>query len=121
MTTYSLGGAKYFLIFIDDFSCFLGIYTIRSKDEVFGKYKEFKSLVGNQSKRKIKCIRVDGRGDYTSKAFQSFLIYHGISWQHIILYTPYQNGVDECYNRAIMEMAQFTLHSKEMKLTLLGK
>jgi hypothetical protein len=63
MTT-PLGGSKYFLTFIDDFSCFLWIYTIQSKDEVFGKFKEFKSLVENQSEKKIKCIKTDHGGEY---------------------------------------------------------
>jgi histone deacetylase 1/2 len=35
MTTHFLKEAKYFLTFIDDFSCFLWIYTIQSKDESF--------------------------------------------------------------------------------------
>jgi hypothetical protein len=42
MVTSSIGVAKSFLTFIDDFSCFLWIYTIKSKDEVFGKFQEFK-------------------------------------------------------------------------------
>jgi hypothetical protein len=47
MATPSIGGAKYFLTFIDDFSRFLWVYTIKSKDKVFGKFREFKYYVEN--------------------------------------------------------------------------
>jgi hypothetical protein len=41
MATSSIGGAKYFLTFINDFfRLSLGIFKIRSKDEVFGKFQE---------------------------------------------------------------------------------
>jgi hypothetical protein len=62
MATNSLGGSQYFLTFIDAFSRFLRIYTFKSNDEVFGKLREFKSLVEIESKRKIKCLRTNGRG-----------------------------------------------------------
>jgi transposase InsO family protein len=100
-------GAKYFLTFIDDFSRFLWIYTIQSKDEVCGKLKEFKSLVENQSKKGIKCTRTDHRGEYIANDFKEFLISHDISWQRIVPYTPHENGVVEQKNGStIVEMAR---------------
>jgi hypothetical protein len=44
----SLGEAKSFLTFIDVFSRFLGVYTIKSKVEVFSKFQEFRNLVEAQ-------------------------------------------------------------------------
>jgi hypothetical protein len=90
MATSSLGGAKYFLTFIDDFSWFLWVYTIKSKDEVFAKFQEFKNLVEAQCKQKIKCLWFDGGGEYIDNAFCQFLCSHGISWQQIVPYTPQQ-------------------------------
>jgi hypothetical protein len=34
----------------------LGVYFLKSKDEVFGKFKEFKALIENLSERKIKIL-----------------------------------------------------------------
>jgi hypothetical protein len=76
----SLNGAKCFLPFITDFPRFLGIYTIQSKDGAFGKFKEFESLAENESKKRIKCMKIDGREDYTGSELKTFLISHGISW-----------------------------------------
>jgi hypothetical protein len=84
MTTQSLGGAKYFLTFTDDFSCLTWIYIVQSKDDVFGKFKDFKLLVENQAETKIKCLRI-GHGEvYTNSTFQTFLKDHRISWHETL-------------------------------------
>ena len=38
------GGASYFVTFIDDHSGKLWVYALKSKDQVFGKFKEFQAL-----------------------------------------------------------------------------
>jgi hypothetical protein len=40
--------------------------------EVFNKIKEFKALIENLSVRKIKILRSDNGGEYTSKEFVNF-------------------------------------------------
>jgi hypothetical protein len=45
---------SFFLIFVDDFSCFTCIYFIMKKSQVFQHLKDFKSLVETQSRNKIK-------------------------------------------------------------------
>ncbi len=46
MATF-LGGVKYFLTFIDDFSRKTFLYTIKTKFGVFDKIKVFKALIEN--------------------------------------------------------------------------
>jgi transposase InsO family protein len=58
--------------FIDDYSRKTWVYFLKSKDEVFGKFKEFKALIENHSERKIKILRSDNGGEYTSKEFTNF-------------------------------------------------
>jgi hypothetical protein len=41
----AIGGYKYFVTFIDDFSGFCVLYLIRQKSEVMGKFKELFELV----------------------------------------------------------------------------
>ena len=60
MNISSIGGNKYFLTFIDDFSRKTWIYLLKSKDEVFHCFKIFKALVGRQSDRLIKMVHSDG-------------------------------------------------------------
>ena len=45
MQTMSIGGARYFLIFVDDRSKFTWVYFIRRKSDVFEYFKEFKTMV----------------------------------------------------------------------------
>ena len=63
MPSTSLSGYAYYVSFIDDYSRKTWVYFLKSKDEVLGKFKEFKSLVENLSERKIKILRSDNGGD----------------------------------------------------------
>ena len=54
MSSSSLSGYVYYVSFIDDFSRKTWIYFLKSKDEVFNKFKEFKALIENHTEKKIK-------------------------------------------------------------------
>ena len=45
MSTQSLSGARYFLIFIDDKTHYMWVYFLKCKSEVFSNFLEWKSLV----------------------------------------------------------------------------
>jgi len=114
MRTASMGGAKYFVTFIDDFSRKVWLYALKTKGECFEKFKEFKALVETQSEHKIKTFRSDNGGEYISKPFKRFLKDHGIEKQTSTPYTPQQNGVAERANRTIVEMARSMLHAQKL-------
>ena len=65
---------------------------IKRKDEVFEIFKRFKILVENQSEKKIKVLRTDGGGEYTSKIFEQLCAEHGIDHEVTNPYTPQHNG-----------------------------
>ncbi|GJX70172.1 transposable element [Tanacetum coccineum] len=50
----SLGGARYFLSIIDDFSRMTWVFMMKHKSEAFEKFKHWKILIENQTGRKIK-------------------------------------------------------------------
>ena len=114
MNNISLGGARYFLTFIDDKSRKTFVYFLKTKDEVFDKFKEFKSMVEKQIGKKIKILRSDNGGEYTSKKFEQYLKWKGIIHQTTVPYTPEQNGVAERANRTIVERARSMLHAKNL-------
>ena len=72
MPSSSISGYVYYVSFIDDCSRKTWIYFLKTKDEVFSKFKEFKALIENLSERKIKILRVENGGEYTSKEFVNF-------------------------------------------------
>ena len=67
MSVPSLGGSKYYMSSIDDFSRITWIYFLKEKSEVFKRFLEFKALVENQTKRKIKVLRTDNGGELCGK------------------------------------------------------
>ena len=71
-------------------------------------------LAETHSGRKIKTLRTDNGGEYTSKEFQLYLEQHGIVHQPTVAYSPQQNGVAERMNRTLMELVRSMLHAKNM-------
>ena len=53
----SLSVFEYYVTFIDDYSRKTWIYFLKTKDEVFEKFKEFKALIKNHLERSIKTLR----------------------------------------------------------------
>ena len=61
-----LSGYEYDVTFIDEYSRNTWIYFLKTKSEVFEKIKELKFLIENHSERRIKTLRSDNNGEYTS-------------------------------------------------------
>ncbi|KAL0641854.1 hypothetical protein Bca4012_102653 [Brassica carinata] len=97
---------KYFVTFIDEKSKYTWLTLIPSKDRVIDAFKNFQTYVTNHYNAKIKILRSDNGGEYTSYAFKSHLSHHGILHQTSCPYTPQQNGVAERKNRHLMEVAR---------------
>jgi transposase InsO family protein len=85
----------YYVSFIDNFSCKTWIYFLKTKDEVFSRFQEFKSLVENQTWKKIKVLRSNNGGEYTSKEFEGFCKETRIKREMTVPNNPQQNGVAE--------------------------
>ena len=58
MKHVSIGGARYLVTFIDDFSRRVQVYFIKSKAEVLEKFVEFKNRVENELNKRIKIIHI---------------------------------------------------------------
>ena len=86
--------------------------------EVIQRFKEFKALVENQTRRKIRVLTSDKEGEYTSKEFDGFCRQEGIMRELTVLYTPEQNGVAERKNRSIVGVAQAMLHDQSLPFFL---
>ena len=78
MSTNALSGAKYFVTSIDDHSRKTWIYFLKTKDEVFEWFKEFKALVENLTGKRINTLRLDNGGEYIDKDFTRFCAKEGI-------------------------------------------
>ena len=102
----SLGGAQYFLTFTDDKSRYSWVYILHSKDQVFDRFLEWKALVEKSCMKKVKTLRTDNGGEYTSTKFETYLKNEGIRHELTVPKTPEQNGVAERLNRTLVEMSR---------------
>jgi hypothetical protein len=91
---------------------------LKSKDEVFSKFKEFKALIENLFERKIKILRSDNGGEYTSKEFVNFNKDVGIKRELTTPHNPQQNHVAERKNRTIMEAVKTMIHDQNLPMCL---
>jgi transposase InsO family protein len=112
----SFSGCRCFLTFIDDFSRRTWVYFLKLKSEVFDNFLAYKALVEKQSGHQIQRLRTNNGGEYVNNNFTSYCTTQGIQMQHIVPYTPQQNGVAERKNRTLKEMANFMIQSKGLSL-----
>ncbi|CAI5462041.1 unnamed protein product [Closterium sp. Yama58-4] len=76
----TIGGARYLLTFIDDYSRHITVYLLRHRSEALSCFKAYVTRVHNMhSPHTIKAFRSDGALEFTSKDFTSFLTAHGIA------------------------------------------
>jgi len=117
MAATSLSEYVYYVTFIDDFSRKCWIYFLKAKDEVLSKFKEFKALTENHSEKRIKTLRSDNVGEFTSGEFNDLCKEAGIK-RELTTYNPKQNGVAERKNRTIMEAVKAMLYDQDLPMYL---
>ncbi|CAA0840084.1 Unknown protein [Striga hermonthica] len=98
MEVESLGGSRYFLTFIDDASRKVLVYSLNTKDQVFEYFKEFHVMVERETRKKLKCLRSNNGGEYTSKEFDAYCRTYDIRHEKSVPCTPQHNGVAERMN-----------------------
>jgi transposase InsO family protein len=106
----SLGKYLHYVSFIDEFSRNTCIYFLRKKSKVFGMFKYFKALVENQTKKRIKVLRIDIGGEFCRNEFEEFCKKCGVERHKNTPYTPRWNGVAERMNKKLMEKARCMLN-----------
>ena len=109
MPHQSLGGASYFVSFIDDSTWKVLAYPIRTKDPVFSIFSDWLAMVENQSGRKLKCLRTDNGGEFKSEEFVKFCRECGIRREYTTPYNPEHNRIVERMNRMIQERVVYML------------
>jgi transposase InsO family protein len=118
MSIASVKGTYYYVNFIDDFSKKTWIYFMKTKNEVFSHFREFKAQVENMTGRKIKVLRTDNKGEYTSNEFIDFFKEAGIKREKTMPYNPQQNGVAERKNWSIISAVKAMIHDQSLPMFL---
>lgn len=129
----SIGRARYFITFTDDFSRKIFVYFLANKTGIREVFAEFKLMLENQTScnikflqprssrivnekfgNSIKIVRTDNSTEYVNADFENFLKQSGIRFQTTTPHTPQQNGLAERMNRTIVEKARCMLFGSNL-------
>ncbi|GJT30755.1 retrovirus-related pol polyprotein from transposon TNT 1-94 [Tanacetum coccineum] len=75
----SMSGCRYFLSIVDDYSRRVSVHFLRHKNEAFNMFKEWKQLVENQTRRKMKKLRIDNGLEFCNQKFNNLYKESGIT------------------------------------------
>ena len=83
---------------INDYSRLTWFAFLEEKFEAFEKFKVFKALTGNKIGNRLKAVRSNRGGEFSSEDFKEFCNKHGIKRQYTIPGNSQQNVVVERHN-----------------------
>ena len=102
----SLGGSRFYVTFIDDFSKKVWFYFLKHKLDVVATFKKWKAEVKNQTGLKVKYLRSDNGEEYDKSEFKAFCAVEGIRLMRTDPGKARQNGIAERMNRTLNEHAR---------------
>ena len=76
---------------------------------MFRTFKEWKSLLENQTRKKVKRLRTDNGLEFCNREFDNFCKAEGIVRHKTVVNTPQQNGIAERMNRTLLERSRSML------------
>ncbi|CAL9018516.1 unnamed protein product [Prunus brigantina] len=107
MTAVTKAGNRFFLTFIDDCTRMCWVYFLRHKSEALNVFKKFKATVELQSGYKLKKLRSDRGGEYTSLEFdEKFHLISGAEAINISVYI-----LNRCPTKALSKKTPFEAYS----------
>ncbi|GJU08384.1 retrovirus-related pol polyprotein from transposon TNT 1-94 [Tanacetum coccineum] len=100
------GGSRYYVTLLDDSSRKVWVYFLKNKSEVFNTFKKWKAAVENETNLRVKYLKFDNGGEYSSREFIKYCAENWIKMLKTVPETPQQNGVAERMNRTLNERAK---------------
>ena len=110
----SIGGSRYFVVFIDDYSHYNWIFPMKYRSEILPIYSNFAKMVKTQFSKCIKTFQSDNALEYTQYAFQALLHSYGTVYHLTCPSTSQQNGRAERKLRHILDIVRALLLSAKV-------
>ena len=82
ITPATNGGRQYFLLLVDDCSRYMWLQLLTSKDEGATAIKKFKMRTEANSGKKLRVLRTDRGGEFTSVEFAAYCPEQGVVRHH---------------------------------------
>ena len=90
------------------------LQLLTSKDKAAAAIKKFKTHAEAESGKKLRVLRTDRGGEFTSVKFAMYCADQGMERHHTMPYSPQQNGVVERWNQTVVGMARSMMKAKKM-------
>ena len=94
------------------------MFFLHQKSEAFLSFSSWLVLTQKESGQLLKTLRADKGGEFTSNAMMQLCRDHGIKQEFANTGTPSENGVVECKNRTVVEMARTMLAHRNVPHSL---
>ncbi|GJR49295.1 zinc finger, CCHC-type containing protein [Tanacetum coccineum] len=110
-------GKKFIFLLVDDYTRFMWAYFLTTKDQAFSTFKEFRQQIKMETRMKLRMLRTDRGGEFTSNEFTKYCKENGIARQLTAPYSPQQNGVVERRNRTVLSTTRSMMKAMKLPLT----
>ena len=117
----SLGGKKYILVVVDDFTRYTWVVLLKDKAEALEKMIHLCKKLQVDKNIVITRIKSDHRSEFENTKLATFFNDQSIHQEFSSPKTPQQNGIVEQKNRVVQEKAHVMLHNKKLPKSFWGE
>jgi hypothetical protein len=114
-------GNCYFLLLVDDYSRYMWVVLLPTKDGAAAAIKNVQAAAEQKSGKKLRAMCTDHRGEFSANHFKEYLSELGVQQQLTAPYSPPQNGVIERRNQTVVGAARCMLKAKSLPDTFWGE
>lgn len=111
-------GNRYFMPLVDDYSRVMWVYLLKTKDEAFQVFKNFRAAVEIESGERMKVFRTYRGSEFLSTHFTIYCKETGLERHYTAPYSPQQNDVVERRNQTVIEMVRSSLKGMKVPYVL---
>ncbi|WVZ76856.1 hypothetical protein U9M48_024782 [Paspalum notatum var. saurae] len=111
-------GNRYFLLLVDDYSRFMWLALLPTKDGAPAAIKRIQVAAERKSGEKLRALRTDRGGEFTAADFNNYCAELGVRRELTAPYSPQQNGVIKRRNQSVaVTTAVYLLNRSTSKST----
>jgi hypothetical protein len=114
-------GRRYFLLLVDDLSCYMWVVVLGRKGEAANAIRRTQAAGEVECGRKLRVLHTDNGDEFTAAEFTSYCADEGVQRHYSTPYSPQQNGVVERRNQTVVRMAQALLKQRGMPAVFWGE
>lgn len=112
ITLETPSGNKYFLLLVDDYSCYMWVSLLPSKDAPAAAIKSIQEDVERKTGKKLLTLCTERGGEFTTTEFNKYCAALGVHHELTASYSPLQNRVVERHNQSVIGTTRSMLKAK---------